>query len=137
MKTLLLLNIATIFSAGLGAQELVPQQSEAEQDIADFTESIIAVGEALNHTAAVLERERAAFMAMPIERRLAVLNANPARSLAVIQSRIAIGTAINSQLNALNIPRYSNRAPVDTDPDIEYDAEAGEFVAVPEPEPEE
>jgi len=118
---------------------LIPTTTDLDRDLADLTADILAGAAALHHAAATLHARHARFWGVPTERLLAVLNADIPRTMAIFQANTAMASAINAQLDALALPEFATRAPTTVGrEDIEFDAEAGQFVViVPEPaEPE-
>lgn len=115
---------------------LLPTLTEADQDEAWLTDLILRVGEATHHlalTASSVNREF--WNTLPTERLVALLNANVARSLAILGSNTTLAGPVNASLAALGLARFSCRIP--TEPgrsDITFDGK--QFVYVP-PVPEE
>jgi hypothetical protein len=116
---------------------LLTQKTELEKDLAAKDESIIRCAEATHHFAAVLKSENNRFWSLPTERLLAVMNYDPAATLATFAANTDAGTIVNDLLDRLNLPQFPNRAPVTAGrTDIVFNGTAFEYVAPPEPEPE-
>jgi hypothetical protein len=114
---------------------LIPTPSQAEQDLALLDNGILQVAEALNHAAARCKSAQGAVAGLPIDRFLAVLNADKPRTQAILDARARIGAAINAELDALGLDKYSNRAPVDLGVDgISFDGQDWIYTAPEVPE---
>ena len=92
---------------------LLPTPTQAEQDLALLDQGILQVAEALNHAAAKCQAAQKAVAGLPIDRFLAVLNADKPRTQAILDARARIGAAINAELDALGLDKYSTRAPLE------------------------
>ena len=92
---------------------LIPTPTQAEQDLALLDQGILQVAEALNHAAAKCQAAQKAIAGLPIDRFLAVLNADKPRTQAILEARARIGAAINAELDALSLAKYSTRAPLE------------------------
>ena len=113
---------------------LLPTKSQLESDLDAKNRAILEVAEAAHHLAATLRAANDAFWAVPTGRLLAVLNADVAVTLATFAANTALGTAVNASLDALKLPQFPTRAPVDPGrPDITFDGTV--FLLVPPPEP--
>lgn len=113
---------------------LISELTPLAADLAALNSSILESAEALNHAAGVLANGHARLWSLPVDRLLDVLNADVSRTLEVFAANTATGTAINAQLAALGLERFSNRVPVVPGrEDIAF--EEDQFVYV-EPEPE-
>ena len=96
---------------------------------------ILQVAEATHHLASVLATTNERFWSFPTDRLLAVLNADVPATLATFQANSALAAAVNSSLDALNLPPFPHRAPTEQGrSDIEFDGAV--FVHVTPPEPE-
>jgi len=108
---------------------LLPSTTELDRDLADLTSDILAGAEALNHTASILRDRHARFWAVPTDRLIAVLNADVPRTLAIFQANTATATALNAQLDALDLPQFPLRAPTTIGRD-DVAFEDGAFVVI-------
>lgn len=95
---------------------------------------ILQAAEATHHLASVLSTTNKQFWSFPTERLLDVLNADVPVTLATFAANSNLAGAVNSSLDALNLPQFSSRAPTQQGrSDIIFDGES--FVYV-EPEQE-
>lgn len=116
---------------------LLTAKTQLEQDLAEKDESVIRSAEAVYSLIFTLRRENRQFWALPTDRLLAVLNHDVQTTLATFEANTALGTALNTILDQLALPQFSNRAPVTAGrTDIVFNGTAFEYVAPPEPEPE-
>ena len=116
---------------------LIRQLTQSEADLQAKEALVLQAGEATHHLAAVLASTNARFWQLPTDRLLAVLNADVAATLATFAANTALGTAVNASLDALAVPQFAHRAPVEPGrTDIIFDGSAFVYVAPPEPEPE-
>ena len=92
---------------------IIRQLTQAEADLQAKDQLILQAAEATHHLASVLAATNAAFWSVPDERLLAVLNADVSATLATFAANTALGTAVNASLDALNLPQFSKRAPVE------------------------
>lgn len=98
---------------------------------------VLQAGEATHHLASTLATTNAQFWSLPTDRLLAVLNADVPATLATFAANTALGVQVNASLDALAVPRFTTRAPVETGrSDIVFNGSAFEYIAPPEPEPE-
>ena len=115
---------------------ILRQLTQAEADLAAKEALVLQAGEATHHLASVLATTNAAFWQLPTDRLLAVLNADVPATLATFAANTALGAAVNASLDALGVPQFSHRAPVEPGrTDIVFDGTAFVYVA-PEPEPD-
>ena len=116
---------------------IIRQLTEAEADLQAKEQLVLQAGEATHHLASTLATTNAQFWSLPTDRLLAVLNTAIPATLATFAANTALGLQVNASLDALAVPRFSNRAPVEPGrSDIVFDGTAFVFVAPPEPEPE-
>ena len=112
---------------------LLTTKTPLETDLAAKDARVLQCAEATHHLAAVMRNSHAWLWALPTDRLLAVLNADLAVTAATFAQNTAIGLTVNAALEALNLPQFPARAPVETGrSDITFDGKA--FVLVP-PEP--
>jgi hypothetical protein len=113
---------------------IIRQLTEAEADLAAKDAIILRVGEATHHLASVLSSANAAFWAVPTDRLLNVLNADVAATISTFQANTLLGMQVNASLDALGVPHFTSRAPVEPGrKDIVFDGAAFGYVAPPEP----
>ena len=116
---------------------IIHQLTEAEADLQAKEALILRVGEATHHLASVLSSANSAFWAVPTDRLLGVLNADVEATIATFQANTLLGMQVNASLDALGVPHFSARAPVEpARTDIVFDGAAFVYIAPPEPEPE-
>lgn len=116
---------------------IIRQITEAEADLQAKEQLVLQAGEATHHLASVLASTNARFWQLPTDRLLAVLNADIPATLATFTANTALGKMVNASLDALAVPRFAARAPVEMGrTDIVFDGAAFVYVAPPEPEPE-
>jgi len=121
---------------------LIPIQSEAEQDVALRDRIVAQAAMATQQLAMQLRQLSQQFWALPTERLLAVLNADVAKTLAIFAANTQLATDLNANLDALASPQFAMRAPVSMGRnDIVFDGSAFVLVAPPatpvvEPTPE-
>jgi len=114
---------------------IIRQLTQAEADLAAKEALVLQAGEATHHLAAVLASTNARFWQLPTDRLLAVLNADIPATLATFAANTALGVQVNASLDALAVPQFSHRAPVEPGrSDIVFDGAAFVLVAPPEPE---
>ena len=113
---------------------IIRQLTQAEADLAAKEALVLQAGEATHHLASVLATTNAAFWQLPTDRLLALLNADVPATLATFQANAALGAMVNASLDALGVPRFSARAPLEMGrTDIAFDGVAFVQVAPPEP----
>lgn len=111
---------------------LLTQKTELEKDLLAKDESVIRCGEAAHHLAAVLKNENDRFWSIPTERLLAVMNYDPATTLATFSANTAIGTLLNATLDQLSLAQFPQRAPITAGrTDIEFNGTEFVYVAPP------
>ena len=116
---------------------IIRQLTTAEADLAAKEQLVLQAGEATYHLASVLAATNARFWELPTDRLLAVLNEDIAATVATFTANTVLGTAVNASLDALAVPAFAKRAPVEPGrTDIVFDGTAFVYVAPPEPEPE-
>jgi len=116
---------------------LIPTPTQSEQDLALLDNGILQVAEALNHAAARCKNAQGAVAGLPIDRFLAVLNADKPRTKAILEARARIGAAINAELDMLGLAKYGTRAPLELGVEgISFDGTEWIYTAPIEPEPE-
>ena len=95
---------------------------------------VLQAGEATHHLASTLATTNAQFWSLPTDRLLAVLNADIPATLATFAANTALGMQVNASLDALDVPMFSARAPLEMGrTDIAFDGVAFVQVAPPEP----
>jgi hypothetical protein len=118
---------------------LITQKTQIQRDLDAKDQSVLEAAGAMHHLAATLRESNRKFWSLPDDRLLAVLNHDIPQTLATFAANTALGTVVNAQLDALSLPQFPSRAPVEMGrQDVSYDAESGLFVVIPpaEPEPE-
>ena len=116
---------------------IITQKTQAEADLSAKEKLVLQAGEATHHLASVLQSTNQAFWSLPTDRLLAVLNADIAATIATFQANTALGMQVNASLDALGVPAFSNRAPVEPGrSDIVFDGTDFVYVAPPVIEPE-
>jgi hypothetical protein len=65
-----------------------------------------------DHLASAMAKAYGAFWNAPTETVLEMLNSNTEFWIDVLQRNTAVGTVINAQLDAANLPEFSHRVPV-------------------------
>ena len=114
---------------------IIQQKTQAEADLSAKESLVLQVGEATHHLASVLRSTNQAFWALPTDRLLAVLNSDIPATIATFQANTALGMQVNASLDALGVPAFSTRAPVEPGrSDIVFDGVKFIYVAPPEPE---
>lgn len=116
---------------------ILPQLTELEQDTAWLTSLILRMAEATHNVACVSTSVNFEFWnTLSDERLLALLNADVARSLAILAGNTTLGGPVNASLESIGLARFSHRAP--TEPgrtDISFDG--NQFFLIPTPATEE
>lgn len=108
---------------------LLTQKSNLENDLAAKDARVLQCAEAAHHLAAIMRNAHAWLWALPTDRLLALLNADVAVTLATFSQNHALSLAANAALDALALPEFPNRAPVEGGrADIEFDGESQTFV---------
>jgi hypothetical protein len=74
---------------------------------------ILKVAEALNHTNGIMISANDGFWEEDPELLVADLNADLDNSIALMTANATIGAVNNAHLDSLNLPKYSNRAPLE------------------------
>jgi hypothetical protein len=111
--------------------------TQAEANQAAKEALIMQAGQATHHLAITLTSTNTAFWATSTEQLLETLNADIPTTLATFALNSSLGAAVNSSLDALNVPAFSTRAPVTAGrSDIVFDGTAFVYVAPPVPPPE-
>jgi hypothetical protein len=87
--------------------------TEFESDLIAKEQLILRAGEATHHLACVLSATNTAFWALPTDRLLAVLNKDIPTTLATFEANTLLGMQVNASLNALGVPHFATRAPVE------------------------
>lgn len=115
---------------------IIRQLTEAESDLAAKESLVMQAGEATHHLASVLASINDRFWSLPTDRLLAILNADVTSTLTTFQANTVLGMAVNASLDALGVPSFVARAPVEPGrTDIIFDGTAFVYVAPPEPDP--
>jgi hypothetical protein len=91
---------------------LLNQKSQTEVDRDAVDASVLRAAEAVHHLAITLDQEYRKFWLTDTARMLDRLNNNVPRTLAVLAGNAALGEAVNTQLDILNLPQFSARAPI-------------------------
>ena len=111
---------------------LITPKTPLEADLAAKDVRVLQCAEATHHLAAIMRNAHEWLWRLPTDRLLAILNADVAVTLATFAANTALGTAVNASLDALKLPQFPTRAPVEPGrPDITFDGTA--FVLVPPP----
>lgn len=114
---------------------LLTPKTALETDLAAKDARVLQCAEAAHHLAAVMRNAHAWLWQLPADRLLAILNADVAVTLATFSQNTALGLAANTALDALSLPDFPTRAPVEMGrADITF--EGGVFVLIPPPDPE-
>lgn len=114
---------------------IIRQLTEAEADLQVKESLILQAGEATHHLASVMAATNQRFWQLPIERLITVLNADVPATLATFAANTALGQQVNTSLDALGVPQFNSRAPVEPGrSDVTFDGT--QFVYVPSAEPE-
>jgi hypothetical protein len=109
---------------------LLTAKTLLETDLAAKDARVLQCAEATHHLAAVMRNAHAWLWGLPTARLLAILNADVAVTLATFGQNTAIGLAANAALDALNLPEFPTRAPVEMGrSDIAFNGSA--FVLAP------
>lgn len=91
---------------------LTIQKTQLEKDLLEKDMSILRSTEALHHAATVINNENEKFWSLPTDRLLDVLNYNIEQTLSIFEANAQAATVINSLLDLVNDPKYTNRAPI-------------------------
>ena len=111
---------------------IIPILTQTEQDIADKNELILQVAESANSMAAIIASVVTKFFELPTARLLAVLNADVAASISTFELCGILAGASNQALIALNLSKFSNRAPESRlRADIQFDKTTMKFIELP------
>lgn len=94
----------------------------------------LAGSDAAHHLATVLHTQWQAFWQRPADTVLADINADLSKTLAIFQLNTQASEAVNALLDAVNDPRFSNRAPTSLPTGWAFDGTA--FTYMPPPVPE-
>ncbi|MGE9267634.1 MAG: hypothetical protein ACQKBY_06020 [Verrucomicrobiales bacterium] len=98
---------------------LIPTTTQLDRDDARMTELIESVCEVTALRVQILDESWRWFWALPLDRLLALLNKDPARTAAIFENNTRCGTQDNATLDAANIldengdPKFPKRAPVE------------------------
>jgi hypothetical protein len=112
---------------------LITQKTPLESDLAAKDVRVLQCAEATHHLAAVMRNAHEWLWKLPTARLLAILNADVAVTLATFAQNTALGLAANAALDALSLPDFPTRAPVEMGrSDITFGGTA--FVFVPPPQ---
>ena len=113
---------------------LLTAKTVLETDLAAKDARVLQCAEATHHLAAVMRNAHAWLWGLPTARLLAILNADVAVTLATFGQNTALGMAANAALDALDLPEFPTRAPVEMGrAGITFDGKA--FVLAPPPKP--
>lgn len=105
-------------------------KTQLEADLQAKEDLIISSAEAIHHAAAVLSENNRRFWSLPDDRLLAVLNHDVEQTLQTFAANTTTGTALNAQLDDLNLPQFPTRAPVEMGR-VDVVFEGGAFSIVP------
>ena len=109
---------------------LITPKTPLEADLAAKDVRVLQCAEATHHLAAVMRNAHEWLWKLPTDRLLAILNADVAVTLDTFAQNTALGLAANAALDALDLPAFPTRAPVEMGrADIVFDGTA--FVFVP------
>ena len=109
---------------------LITNKTPLEIDLAAKDARVLQCAEAAHNLAAVMCNAHEWLWRLPTTRLLAILNADVAVTLATFSQNTALGLAANAALDALSLPEFPTRAPVEIGrADITFDGTA--FVLVP------
>lgn len=97
----------------------------SEKRRADRELLVYEAAEAAHNLAAVLKSSHARFWAAEPVQLAADLNDKPAAALAMMGGNVMLGTAVNAQLDALNLPQYPSRAPLEIGAGFTFTPEYG------------
>jgi hypothetical protein len=112
---------------------LFTPKTQLQSDLETKDSLLLATGEAMHHLASTLQAANVRFWSLPDERLLALLNNDIAQTLGTFQANTVLGAVLNAQLDALDLPQFPTRAPVEMGrSDVAF--EDGAFVILP-PEP--
>ena len=112
---------------------LLTPKTPLEADLAAKDVRVLQCAEATHHLAAIMRNAHEWLWKLPTDRLLAILNADVAVTLATFSQNTALGLAANAALDALNLPDFPTRAPVEIGrSDITFDGTAFVFVAPPQ-----
>ena len=92
---------------------------------------VYAAAEAAHNLASVLKSCHSRFWTAEPVQLEADLNADPAAALAMMGGNAMLGAAVNAQLDALNLPQYPSRAPLEMGENFTFTQEAGLIYAAP------
>lgn len=92
---------------------IIRQLTQAEADLQAKENLVLQAAEATHHLASVLRSTNEIFWSLPEERLLTLLNADVEATLATFAANTALGNAVNASLDALGLPQFTNRAPVE------------------------
>mgnify|MGYP003633514837 FL=1 len=111
--------------------------TDTEKRRADRESLVYAAAEASHNLASVLKSCHSRFWTAEPVQLAADLNDNPAAALAMMGGNVMLGAAVNAQLDALNLPQYPSRAPLEIGENFTFTQE-GVFIytAPPEQEPD-
>ena len=92
---------------------LITPKTPLESDLAAKDVRVLQCAEATHHLAAVMGNAHEWLWKLPTARLLAILNADVAVTLATFSQNTALGQAANAALDAVNLPEFPTRAPVE------------------------
>ena len=112
---------------------IITPKTTLESDLSTKDDRVLQCAEATHHLAAVMRNAHEWLWRLPTDRLLAILNADVAVTLETFAQNTALGLAANAALDALSLPEFPSRAPVEMGrSDITFDGAA--FVLAPSPE---
>jgi hypothetical protein len=94
-----------------------PTPTQSRQNARDLL--VLRVAEAVNHLASTLVSVNKEFYSVDSEQLVSDLNADLENSLSLMTANLTLGTVVNDHLDALNLPKYTKRVPLEiSDPTI-------------------
>lgn len=91
---------------------MIEQFTPLDQHRANIREATLNCLVEAGHLASAMAKAYALFWNAPTETVLEMLNGNVAFWIDVLQRNTAVGTVINAQLDAVNLPEFTHRVPV-------------------------
>jgi hypothetical protein len=114
--------------------QILPTQTQSETYKAKHIARVLRVVEAMHHLATTLKITNTEFWGSSDDEILTVLNDDVSRTLQTFQANTEVGTLINSFLDVIGKPEFSNRALVEpVRSDVVFNGELGVFeILLPE-----
>ena len=111
---------------------IIKTLTQSQQDIADKNELVLQVAEAANSMVVILTSVLQKFWALPTPRLLALLNDDVQASISTFELCGILAVGSNQALIALNLSKFSNRAPESRlRADIQFDTATMKFIELP------